>query len=355
MCKVLIMSKMLHFKSGRFFFILTIFLVSFSAKAQDIHNSQFWLNPIGLNPAAAGFFHGNVRFGGYNRTQWRAITDKPFQTNGLCFDMPIAKRPNKRDLFGFGLLLDYDQTGDSKYTTIDANTMFSYAHSLNYRNNNFLMGGISLGCVQRSWDYTKLSFDEQFTDGFYDPKSPITETFTESNIWYLDCGVGLQWFYQPAYNEFYQAGFSIYHLNRPKISMLSDAEIRLDLRCVFHAITSISINDENAIIPAAYLSFQKQYREIIFGAAYSHQLPMDIKGFLNKVNTGAYFRWRDALFLTAGMDFRQCSFSIAYDFNVSRLKPASHVRGGVEISVLYIVKKQKIRRIVPIPCTPFDK
>ena len=349
------MCRILDFKNGRFLFFLMLLLVSFSGRAQDIHSSQFWLNPIGLNPAAAGFFSGNLRFGGYNRTQWRSVS-KAFQTNGICFDMPLVKRPAKQDLFGFGLLLDYDQTGDSKYTTIDANMLFSYAHALNYRNNNFLMGGISLGCVQRSWDYTELSFDEMFIDGFYDPRSPISETFMGSNLWFFDCGLGVQWFYQPDYNEFYQAGFSIYHINRPEISMLANKEVRLDIKYVLHGISSIAIDDKNAIIPAAYLAFQNKYREMILGASYSHQLPLDARGYLNKLKTGLYFRWKDAIYLTAGMDFRQCSFSIAYDFNVSKLAPrASHGRGGVEISVLYIVKKQRIIRIVPIPCTPFDK
>ena len=349
------MCKILNISSRKFFFFLTIWLVSFSGKAQDIHSSQFWLNPIGLNPAAAGFFDGTLRLGGYNRTQWRSIT-KPFQTNGIYTDMPIAKRPWKQDLFGFGLMMNYDQTGDSRYTTVDANMMFSYAHALNYRNNNFLMGGISLGCVQRSWDYTLLSFDEQYIDGFYNPRSPISETFTGSNIWFFDCGLGLQWFYQPDYNEFYQAGFSIYHINRPEISMLSDKNIRLDIKYVFHGIVSIAIdNKKKAIVPSAYLSFQHKYREIIFGTHYLHQLPIDARGYLNKLHTGVYFRWKDAIYLTAGMDYRRCVFSVAYDFNISNLIIASHVRGGVELSVLYTIKKQKFIKKTPLPCTVFDK
>lgn len=348
------MCKILNVKRGSFFIFLMILLVSFAAKSQDIHSSQFWLQPVGLNPAAAGFFDGTFRFGGYNRTQWRSVS-KPFQTNGIYADW-ASKRPAKQDLLGFGVMMDYDQAGDSRYTTIDANMLFSYAHALNYRNNNFLMGGISLGCVQRSWDYTQLSFGEQYVDGFYDPKSPISETFTESNIWFFDCGLGMQWFYQPAYNEFYQVGFSVYHLNLPEISMLADKEIRLPIKYVFHAVTSLAMdNRKKAIIPSAYLAFQKQYREIIFGATYSHQLPLDAKAYLNKIKTGLYFRWNDAIYLTAGMDYRQCVFSISYDFNVSQLRKGSHVRGGVEISASYIVKKQKFKRIVPIPCTVFEK
>jgi len=348
------MCKVLNVNCKKGFLFLTILLVSFLGKAQDIHNSQFWINPMGLNPAAAGFFDGTLRFGGYNRTQWRSVT-KAFQTNGIYVDM-ASKRPTKQDLFGFGILMNYDQTGDSKYTTIDGNMLFSYAHALSYRNNNFLMGGISLGCVQRSWDCDLLSFDEQFSNGFYDPKNPISETFTESNIWFFDCGLGMQWFYQPGYNEFYQAGFSISHLNRPEVSLLSDEEIRLHIKYVLHGIVSVAVdNRKKAIIPSAYLVFQNQYKEIILGGQYLHQLPIDARGYLNKLKAGLYFRWGDAIYLTAGMDYRQCVFSIAYDFNISQLHKASHVRGGVEIGVLYTIKKQRYRKVVPLPCTVFDK
>ena len=338
----------------RFFFFLIIGFGYFSGAAQDIHNSQFWLYPVGLNPAAAGFYDGTVRLGGYNRTQWRSVS-KAFQTVGIYADMPLAKRPWKQDLFGFGIMMDYDQTGDSRYTTADANLLFSYAHSINSRNNNFLMGGVSLGCAQRSWDYTKLSFDEQYVNDFYDPKSPISETFTGSNIWLFDCGLGVQWFYQPDYNEFYQVGLSVYHLNRPEITMLSDKAVRLHVKYVFHAISSIRFNDKQAIIPAVYCSFQNTYREIMFGAHYSQQLPLDAKGYLNKLKAGLYFRWKDALYLSVGMDYRRCVFSVAYDFNVSKLVRASRVRGGVELCVSYIFKKQRYKKIVPIPCTVFDK
>jgi len=219
------MCKLLNIRKRFLFIFLTILFGSLSGTAQDIHNSQYWLQQTSLNPAAAGFFDGILRIGGYNRTQWRAIT-KPYQTVGISADMPIAKRPWKQDLFGFGIMMDYDLTGDSRYTTMSGNMMFSYAHAINSRNNNFLMGGISLGCVQRSWDYTELSFDEQYVDGFYNPKGPISETFMGNNIWFFDCGLGAQWFYQPESQTFYQVGFSIYHLNRPEITMLADKNIR---------------------------------------------------------------------------------------------------------------------------------
>jgi type IX secretion system PorP/SprF family membrane protein len=320
--------------------------------SQDIHISQFWISPVAINPAAAGFFDGNVRMGAYNRTQWRSIS-KAYQTVGVSVDLPLIKRPGKQDLFGIGITLDYDQAGDSKYTTIQGDLMLSYARALTSRNNHFLMGGIMLGGAQRSWDYSQLRFDGQWQDGVFYPDIDNGETFYGSNYWLADVGVGIQWFYQPDFLTFFQVGFSVYHLNMPKISMLKDGDIRLPIKWVTHAITSIEVHPDIAVIPVAYFAYQDIYREFLIGASYSHTLPIDVKGFRNKANIGLFYRWNDAIYLSAGMEWRRLTFGISYDFNVSNLSRASHARGGIEIALSYIIKKKRYLRQKAIPCTVF--
>ena len=320
---------------------------------QDIHFSQFWLAPVNINPAATGFFEGDARLMAYNRTQWRAIS-KAYQTVGISADLPIVKRPSKQDIFGLGVTLDYDQTGNSKYRTMQGNLMFSYARSLNSRNNNFLMGGLFVGGAQRSWSYTDLTFDEQFQNGVFNPDLPSTETYHGNNFWFADMGLGIQWFYQPDFLKYYQVGFSVSHLNRPKITMMKDDNIRLPVKFTAHASMSLAVNSSIAIIPSAYISFQKKYREFLVGATYSHSLPIDVMGYINKTNIGLYYRWNDAVYLAAGMDWRRFKFSISYDFNVSQLSAASNARGGVEIMVSYVIKKKRYIKRKAIPCAVFN-
>jgi type IX secretion system PorP/SprF family membrane protein len=320
--------------------------------SQDIHISQFWISPVAINPAAAGFFDGNVRMGAYNRTQWRSIS-KAYQTVGISTDFPLIKRPGKQDLFGAGITLDYDQAGDSKYTIIQGNLLLSYARALTSRNNNFLMGGLSLGGAQRSWAYHQLRFDDQWQDGIFNPNIGNSETFYGTNYWLADVGLGVQWFYQPDFLTFFQVGFSVYHLNMPIISMLEDENIRLPVKWVTHAITSVEVHPDIAIIPVIYLAFQDKYREFLIGASYSHMLAIDVKGFRNKVNIGLFYRWNDAIYLATGMEWRRFTFSISYDFNTSLLRKASQVRGGIEIAISYIIKKKRYLRQKAIPCTVF--
>ena len=333
--------------------LLILFLwIPFILVSQDIHISQFWVSPVAINPAACGFFDGNLRVSANYRGQWNAVTDA-YKTTGMSVDFPLVKRPRNQDLFGLGISIDHDLAGTSKYTTTQGNLMFSYAHALNYRNNNFLMGGISLGGVHRSWDYSQLTSDAQWTNGMYYPNAGTGETFYGTNFWYGDLGLGMQWFYQPGFLTFYQTGFCISHINRPKITMLKDNDLRLPVKTAFHATVSIEAHTSIAIIPSAYFAFQKQYREFLLGATYSHTLPIDVRGFKNKANIGLYYRWNDAVYLATGMEWRRLTFSISYDFNVSDFFKASHARGGVEIVATYIFKKKVHLRRKAIPCDIF--
>jgi type IX secretion system PorP/SprF family membrane protein len=320
--------------------------------SQDIHISQFWVSPIAINPAGAGFFDGDARIGIYNRTQWKSIS-KAYQTIGSSADFALLKRPAKQDLFGMGVLLDYDQAGDSKYTILQGSLLFSYAHALNSRNNSFLMGGISIGGAQRSWSYSQLLFDQQFQNGAFHPEIGTGETFQGTNYWLADMGLGIQWFYQPGFFDFYQVGFSVYHLNRPRITMLKADNIRLPVKWVAHAIVSIEVNRRAAVLPTVYVAVQDQYREFLIGATYSHSLAIDVKGFINQANIGLFYRWNDALYLSCGMNWRRLTFGISYDFNVSKLSKASQARGGIEIALSYIIKKKRYLKQRAIPCAVF--
>ena len=63
--------------------LISIITSVFSAKAQDIHFSQFHAAPVLLNPALTGAFGGEARFIANYRSQWQEIpvpyVTKPFQ------------------------------------------------------------------------------------------------------------------------------------------------------------------------------------------------------------------------------------------------------------------------------------
>jgi hypothetical protein len=75
----------------------------------------------------------------------------------------------------------------------------------------------------------------------------------------------------------------------------------------------------------------------MIGGAYALNLTNDEDNPTN-LYLGSWFRFGDAIIPYVGLEFGEFQLGATYDVNVSSLKPASNVRGGVEISLIYIKK-----------------
>ena len=322
-------------------------------KAQDLHCSQFWMNTMSINPATTGLIEDDLRAGLYTRTQWLSVT-KPYQTNGIWADAPVWKRKVQQDIFGAGLGVDMDQAGDSKYRTLQLNGYVSYSKSLNYKNNHFLSGGLMLGVVQKQLDERKLTTDEQFQGGIYDPVIPIKDVFPSSSFIYPDVGVGMRWFYKPSSAYAFDAGFSVMHLNSPRYSLMKDEQIRLPMKYTAMLQVNFPVNLGWALRPAIYLSRQGVYQEVMCGVLGAYSFHFDQKGYVNKWIFGLDYRVGDAIYLVTGMLWRRIQVQMSYDFNISRLSEASHGRGGFELSAIYMYKRSRVMRPYKMPCPIFN-
>ena len=81
-----------------------ILCVTFFAKAQDPHFSQFFSSPLTLNPALTGKFDGTLRVAGNYRNQWPAFNNV-YTTSTLSVDFAILKkRLPEFDTWGVGIL-----------------------------------------------------------------------------------------------------------------------------------------------------------------------------------------------------------------------------------------------------------
>src|ERR1700749_783793 len=88
-----------------------LLLVTMTAKAQDIHFSQFNQEPLALNPALTGNYQCDWRAGLNYRTQWSSIP-APYNTYAAFFDIPIIKGIGGTDNLALGLNLFNDVSGD---------------------------------------------------------------------------------------------------------------------------------------------------------------------------------------------------------------------------------------------------
>ncbi len=326
-------------------------MIAAEVLSQDVHYSQYYAAPLQLNPANAGLIKGRFRVGINSKSQWSSVT-KPYQNIAAYFDMQAVRRKYRKDALGAGIVFNADIAGDSKYSIINSGLAISYIKSLSYQNNNFIAVGVMPGIIQQSIDYTALYYDNQYNGNYYDPDIDHGEEYGRRSFINFDLAAGAHWVYQHTKNSSYYAGYSAFHLTRPRVSYMNDDNIRLGIKHTLYGGSRFTVGQDLDMIPSIMASFQQPYSEIVFGTLLKYNRS---KHFLDQtsINLGVFGRVSDALIVVAGFDYKNINFGVSYDINLSRLKPASHVRGGFEFSISYCYDKNKYKRIREIPCPIF--
>ncbi len=302
------------------------------AHAQDVHFSQFYMNPIFLNPALTGNFDGDWRFSGNQRSQWRSVS-RPFNTIALSAE-------NREGLIlpnlYHALNIFHDAAGDGDFRTIEMNFSSSYQLFIDQDSIHSVTPGIQIGFNHRSIDIDKLNFDNQFNGFFFDPSLPTFENLTTSKRTGLNFSLGAIYSYRKENRKQLTAGIGWFNLPQAKQSFFGNELIERDRRIVVHGKGIYKLNFEWDLQPGFSLQFQGKYKEIVFGSN-ARYIYRDKKGEFIAPYAGLWFRNQDALFLVAGAYYNQWNIGVSYDINLSQLAPASNIRGGLEFSAQYIL------------------
>lgn len=304
----------------------------FFSKAQDIHFSQFYMNPVYLNPALTGDFDGDWRFTANQRSQWRAVS-RPFNTLALSAE-------NREGLLLPGLFhavnIFHDAAGDGNYRTIEMNLSSSYQRFLDLDSIHSVTPGLQIGFNHKRIDFSQLNFDNQFNGFYFDPDIPVSESLTATSRTGLNFSIGAIYTYQPEARKKITAGIGWFNLPQAKQSFYGNELIKRDKRVVIHAKAIYELNFEWDLQPGLFMQFQGKYKELVIGSNVRY-LYKDKKGEFIAPYAGLWFRNKDAVYLTAGAYYNEWTAGISYDINVSQLAPASNVRGGLEFSLQYIL------------------
>ena len=319
-----------------------MFLTSLISFGQDIHFSQFFNSPLNLNPGLIGSFNGEFRFVGNQRTQWSSVTT-PYVTYGLSADAKeIYKTP-----FSVGLSIYRDIAGDSDFSTL--HIALGGAYRLYLKDSTQTLNfGLQPSFTQRSINYAKLEFDNQYNGSQYDASLGNGENFANSGRTYFNLHGGAVWSYRIAQRKSITAGISLFNLFTPKQTFFNDQSIELQQRFVFHASGLIQITDKVDALPAIQFQTQHKFKEIIVGGRAKYHLN---NGNYKAAYAGIWYRNADAAYLSIGLDYSDFHFGVSYDINLSSLNVASNYRGGFEFAVIYILQRYKpdLRRYKACP------
>ena len=311
--------------------ILLSCLFAWNADAQDPQFSQFYANPIYLNPAFAGS-HGCPRFNMNYRNQWPALSGT-FVTYSLSYDQ-YFKSING----GIGVIATHDQQGKGTINHTTLSLIYNYHLKVNRKFTMMFAGKATWN--QKFLDWDKLTFGDMIDPrrGFIYATGDVPRGGSRG---FFDASAGMVGF-----TEQFFFGVSAHHLNRPNESMII-GDSPMPIRLNGHMGAKIPLgqksqyNNETSIMPNVIYQYQQGFMELMLGTYIKY----------GAFTAGAWFRSRDAFILSIGVNTGTIKVGYSYDVTVSRLN--NGVSGGShEISLgldLNCTTKQPSFRTVSCP------
>lgn len=323
--------------------ILNVFLAGFLAltvKAQDAAFSQFYANPMYLNPAYAG----NTECGRLNmnyRNQWPSVSNA-YVTYSLAYDQSLAAINS-----GYGLMVMNDQQGDGAYNRTAFNAYYSYQLRLTSSTN--LSFGVRGAYYQENLAWEKLTFADQINPVSGTINNNSNETPPDNNqISTVDFGAGLLFGYEDAFF----AGVAADHLTQPQLGFYETESLPLDLKLTVHAGTVINLTqggfgryrqDDITVEPNLMFVNQGIFSQLNAGV-YVNIYPFVFGGWFRHA-----FENIDAAMLLVGINYNNFRIGYSYDFTLSEI--GANTGGAHEISLAWdfcifkAPKKRSIRTI----------
>lgn len=311
------------------------------ALAQDMHFSQFFETPLLRNPSLAGVYDADVRLQIVHKDQWRSVT-VPFQTTSLNFEYR-TKVGDYGDFFTMGLQAFNDVAGSAVLKTSQVYPVISYHKSLHAEKAVYLSAGFIAGYSSRTYDRTKVRTSNQFDAFGFNPNLSSGEALA-GNLNYFDMGAGLSFNSQYGDNadDRFLLGAAYYHFNQPASTFQQSIFSNLKPKWVYTAGIQRHINPYASVLFQADYYQQANHRELIGGFLYKHVIAKDEKDFpLYTFWAGSMYRWNDAIVPVVKFDYKNFSGGVSYDVNISKLKTASQLRGGFELSFTWLYYRHR--------------
>lgn len=282
---------------------------------QDVIYSQFYANPIYLNPAIAGSKLSSRLTLNY-RNQWPSI-NQGYNSYSVSWDQPVEKLSG-----AIGVIANADAAAGGIYNSFSANGIYSYRLEVSQK--ILLNAAFQVGYVQHRLDWSKLIFDDQQNQAVP----------SQLNVGKLDFSAGLL----AGYGEHLYLGMAVNHLTQPDMSYYDGTINRMDMRFTIHSGVLIDINEGSSRGDLGGLSISPNV--VFIQQGKSRQLNLGVYANSNPLIAGLWLRHTfgnpDAAILLLGFQQRNYKFEYTFDYTLSRLKIGTG--GAHEISLVFLFK-----------------
>ncbi|MFH0894067.1 MAG: type IX secretion system membrane protein PorP/SprF [Bacteroidota bacterium] len=319
--------------------ILLFFTLASNVFSQDPEFSQYYANPMYLNPAMTGTTPCPRLTMNY-RNQWPAISGT-FVTYAASYDQFFEGISG-----GLGLIAYNDRAGEGTLNTTSASLIYSYKLVVN--RGFSIHAGLQATYFQRKIDWEKLTFGDMI-DPRYGFVYTTSETKPSTTKGALDFSAGIL-----GYSQYFYAGFAINHLTQPNEGFMSYA--RMPMKITGHAGALIPLEkkrrrrrlklEDPTISPNILFQKQKDFTQLNYGF-YLNKYPMV---------GGVWFRqnFYNADSFIALLGFQQNSFKFGYSYDLTVSKLSNSTAGAHELSfALQFPCRPKKKRLRAITCPSF--
>ena len=321
----------------------TMLLASGMASAQDVGFSQFYANPLYMNPAFAGTAVA-PRISLTYRGQWPGLVSA-FTTVSASYDQYVS------DLHGgIGFIVMSDRVGDhGALSTNMLGAMYAFNFRLSREVNVSAALQISLVNTNLKWD-EYLRFPDQINAemGFAYPTG--AQRPDKLSQWAADFNAGVV-----VYGSKWYAGVAASHLTQPNVAFYS--EDRVPIKLTVHGGGLINVSEER----------RRQSSLSLGTPIISPNVIYQYQGGLHYFNYGLYLDWMpflvgvwfrhgvenaDAFIFQVGI--QQDYFKVGYSYDVTVSKLANSTAGAHEVTlgVMLPVPEHK-KKVKAIRCPSF--
>jgi type IX secretion system PorP/SprF family membrane protein len=313
-------------KRFQFFFTLSCLIFpGFLTLAQDPEFSQYYANPLYLNPAFTGTtFCGRLTLN--YRNQWPAIS-KGFVTYNAAYDQYLEKARS-----GIGLIFMGDRQGDGALSTMMISALYSYKLKVSNSIN------VDFG-AEATYNQTKIDWEKFVFGDMIDPNTGSTTLPTQEipgdwnkNVNYVDFSAGLV----AGYLDKFFGGIAIHHLNEPNNGLHITSNSTLPMKITIHAGTEFNLSimhfgagEDGDFTISPNVLYQQQDK--------FHQLDVGLYTKVYPFVGGLWFRHNfenpDAVIVLLG--FKQKSYQLGYSFDFTVSQLGISAGGAHEVSFMW--------------------
>jgi len=309
----------------RTFFLVWIgVLAMLPAMAQDLAFSQYYANPLYLNPALAGSKICPRLTLNY-RNQWPGIY-KGYVSYSAAMDQHFDAISG-----GLGVIAHADVFGQGALNQISASGMYSFR--LQATKSLVINAALQAGYVQYHLNWDKLVFEDMIIPGTGEtlPTSPNENPPSRFNIGEVDFAAGIL----AGYNQRLYLGAALHHITMPDLAFYVGNTNRLDMRITVHA--GALIDKEEGLMGGDMEDLSFSPNIIYMQQGEFHQLNAGMYVNFYPFVSGLWFRHNfenaDSFIVLFGIQQARYKIGYSFDFPVSRISLGSF--GSHEISLAW--------------------